>query len=738
MSVQDASALVHFDLPVEGMTCASCAVRLQKVLRRVDGVAEADVNYATGTASLGVRPGGVGRDALVDAVERAGFSVPAVSEDDPAGLVETLRAHEQEERDGLRRDLILAAALTLPVFVLGMFFHTWVPGAWISMPLSLAVVGWSGRRFFQDAWRTARAGSANMNTLVAMGVSVAWLLSAVATIRPQAFPTHAVYFESSAVVVTLVLLGRWLESRARGRASEAVRSLQELSPVRASVLRGGVITEVPARQVLPGDLVVARPGDRIAADGLVEEGQSEIEEALLTGESAPVPKGPGARVLAGTVNGGGALRYRATATGASTALARVMASVHRLLSDKPPVQRTVDRVAAVFTPAVLALALLTFLAWMIWGPGPADAALAAASVLVIACPCALGLATPTALLVGTGWGAKRGILFRDASALEQAHRVTDVVFDKTGTLTLGRFGLVAAWGDPEVGGADGALAAVGALESDSEHPVARALVEAARARGLEGPGVGGLQASPGLGVEGELKGARWRVGSRRFLASMLPDPLPEGAAAVAATPGATPILAAREGRLVGVFALADQLRPEAREAVEQLQAQGLRVRMLSGDRREVAEPLAKALGLSSFEAEILPDQKAGAIAALRDQGAVVAMVGDGVNDAPALAAAHLGVAMGSGTAVASEAAAVTIREDLRLVSETIRLSRRTLAIIRQNLLWAFVYNLLAIPLAAGALYPAFGLRLSPMIAGAAMALSSVSVVTNSLRVRGSR
>ncbi len=733
-----AASPIRFDLPIEGMTCASCAVRLQKVLRKVDGVAEADVNYATGTATLDVRPGSVGRDALVSAVERAGFSVPAVAPDDPAALIATLRAHEAEDQRELRRDLTLAAALTAPVVVLGMGFHDWVPGYWISALLSLEVVVRCGRRFFEDAWKTARAGSANMNTLVALGVSVAWGLSAVATFFPDAFSTHAVYFESAAVVVTLVLLGRWLESRARGRASEAVRSLQELAPTSARVLRGGEVVEILARAVLPGDLVIARPGDRVAADGVVEEGQSAIDESLLTGESAPVAKGPGSPLLAGTLNGSGALRYRAKATGAATVLSRIMVSVHRLLSDKPPVQRLVDRIAAVFTPVVLVLAVLTFTAWMIWGPGPADAALAAASVLVIACPCALGLATPTALLVGTGWGARRGILFRDASALELAHRVTDVVFDKTGTLTLGRFGLVAAWGASTVGGEEGALRVVGALESDSEHPVAQALVAAARARGLGTSGVGGVQTTPGLGLSAEVEGARWLVGSRRFLegAGVAIDP-PKEASVVIATAGSTLVWAAREGELVAVFALADELRPEAVEAIAALRAMGIRARMLSGDRREVAAPLAARLGLDSFEAEVLPDQKATAVAALRRDGAVVAMVGDGVNDAPALAAADVGVAMGGGAAVASEAAAVTIREDLRLLAETLTLSRQTMRVIRQNLIWAFLYNVLAIPLAAGALYPAFGLRLSPMIAGAAMALSSVSVVTNSLRVRGS-
>ena len=733
MTVAPAGA--RLDLPVEGMTCASCAVRLQKVLRRVNGVEAADVNYATGLATLALQPGQVSRDALVDAVERAGFSVPVEQEgDDPAALLATLRAHEQAERDGLRADVILAAILSAPVFTSGMFFMHWAPGAWISGALSAIVLFWCGRRFFIDAGRAARQGSANMNTLVSLGATVAWALSAVATVSPSSFPTHAVYFESAAVVITLVLLGRWLEARARGQASEAVRALLDLSPPTAMVLRGGALSEVPASEVRVGDLLLARPGERFAADGVVEEGESAVDESMLTGESEPQRRGPGERLLAGTVNGDGPLRFRATATGLRTTLAQITASVHRFLSDKPPIQRTVDRVAAVFTPAVLALALLTFAAWMAWGPGFADAALSAASVLVIACPCALGLATPTALMVGTGWGARHGVLFRDAAALETACTITDVVFDKTGTLTQGRFVLVNSWISPER--AADALPAVAALESASEHPIGRALVAAATGAL---PHATALRALPGRGVEGRVEGRLWRVGTRAWtLEARAEGALPEGAEAVGEEPGVSTAWASCDGELAAVFALADRVRPEAAAAISALRAQGVRAHMLSGDRRAVAERVAAMLGIEHVIAEVHPDQKAAEIARLRGDGRVVAMVGDGVNDAPALAAADVGMAMGSGTSVAMEAAALTLaHSDLGLVSGAIALSRRTVAIIHQNLFWAFAYNVVAIPLAAGALYPAFGLRLSPMVAGAAMALSSVSVVSNSLRLRGS-
>ena len=667
---------VRFDLPVEGMTCASCAVRLEKVLGRVEGVERATVNFATGMAALDVRPGRLGRDDVEAVVVRAGFSVPEGYDDadDPAALVHAQRAHEAKERCALAWDVALAAALTAPVFTLGMFFMHWVPGHWISALLSGFVVGWAGRRFFVDAYKTARAGSANMNTLVAMGVGAAWLLSAAALLFPGAFTTHAIYFESAAVVVTLVLVGRWLESRAKGQAGEAVRALLDMAPPTARVVRDGEVVEIPATAVRQGDLVGARPGDRVAADGVVEEGESAIDESMLTGESVPVPKAIGAPVLAGTINGAGPLRYRATAVGRRTALARIAAAVQEAQAGKPPVQRLVDRVAAVFTPLVIGVAALTFALWMVFGPGLSDAALAAVSVLVIACPCALGLATPTAILVGTSWGAKRGILFRDAEALERAHGVREVVFDKTGTLTTGAFGVrrVAAVD----GDADALLAAVAGAEADSEHPLGRAIAAEAAARGLDVPRATQVRSVPGHGVEATVGGRRVIAGSRRMMADVvLADPLPPAVQAALDEPGATPVWVAADGALIGVRALASS-------------------------------------------------------------GVGVAMVGDGVNDAPALATADIGIAMGSASAVALEAAPVTlVRSDLRLVPDALRLSRATLRIIRQNLFWAFAYNIIAIPVAAGALYPAFGIRLSPMIAGAAMALSSVSVVTNSLRRR---
>ena len=729
------AADVHFDLPITGMTCASCAARLQRVLRRVDGVVEADVNYATGLATLTVRPASVGRDALAEAVERAGYGVPDGLEDaDLAEVVAAQQAAEATELATLRRDVIAAAILATPVFVLGMFFHTWHPGTWISAALGTAVVVWPGRRFFVEAAAALRVGSANMNTLVALGVGASWGLSAAGLLVPGLLPPHTLYFESAAVVIALVLLGRWLEARAKIRASAAVRALLTLSPPTARVRRGAEVVEVPAREVRLGDLLLVRPGDRVAADGVVEDGRSACDESLLTGESLPVAKAPGDRVLAGTVNGVGPLSVRATATGARTALSRIAAAVQTAVADKAPVQRLVDRVSEIFVPVVLGIAALTFAAWWFWGHDLAMAAESAVAVLVIACPCALGLATPTALLVAHGRAAKLGILFRDVSALETAARVTDVVFDKTGTLTQGRFALVAGWGDPALGGTDAVLACVAALERGAQHPLAAALSQAAPA----GPAASDVQIAPGHGVQGVSDGQRWQVGSPAWLAEVAgADPLPPEAERVRQTPGATLVEAACEGRRVGVYALSDQARPEAAEALAALTALGVRTHLLSGDRRAAAEALGALLGITDVEAEVLPADKAAAVARRAASGAVVAMVGDGVNDAPALAGAAVGIAMGSGTDVATEAAPVTlVRPDLRLVAETLRLARATRRIIRQNLFWAFAYNVAMIPLAAGVLYPSLGWRLSPMLAGGAMALSSVSVVSNALRLRG--
>jgi P-type Cu+ transporter len=749
---------VCFDLPVDGMTCASCAVRLEKVLSKVSGVVHSNVNFATSHATLAVRGGLVSRDRLVLAIERAGFSVPFVAPDlGDAAEAEAQRARDREHARILRRDTILSLALAFPVLVVGMAPHALglvgvhahslfvSPAAdLVCGLLTAAVLVIGGRHFFVDAIRQLRQGSANMNTLVSLGTAAAFALSVVASVRPSLFPERAVYFESAAVVVALVLLGRSMEARAKGRATDAILGLMELTPATASVLRGDDVVTIPARDVRTGDLVVVRPGDSIPADGVVERGESAVDESMLTGEAVPVSRGPGDRVLAGTVSTGGSFRYRATAVGRDTALAHIAAAVRDAQANKAPVQRLVDKVAGVFTPVVLVLALLTASVWLLAGGGVPAACLAATSVLVVACPCALGLATPTAILVATGTAARQGILFRDAEALERAGAATVLVFDKTGTVTRGRFRVaeVVAQEDGERGfSTEEILALAASLEQDSEHPLGQAIVVKTKEEGLKIESVTEMGSTPGRGVWGRVAGHDVLVGGDRLLAGRgVATGAREQITALEAG-GRTVVRVAVDGRLAGLVALVDELRPEARDVVAELHALGLGTRLITGDNARSAQAAAVAAGVGSVEAEVSPEGKAARVVALRERPdggpvTVVAMVGDGINDAPALAAADVGFAMASGTTVAVQAASVTLlRPDLRLLPIAIQLSRRTMRIIRQNLAWAFGYNVLAIPIAAGALYPLFGVRLSPMLAGAAMALSSVSVVTNSLRLK---
>jgi Cu+-exporting ATPase len=709
---------IRFELPIDGMTCASCASRLQRVLGKVEGIEQADVNYATGRASLSVTPGQVDRETVVGAVERAGFEVPDdVDLDDPAAEAAAWRAREQAEIAVLWRDLRIAAVLSVPIFVLGMGFMDWAPGHWISGVLATAVVFGSGRRFYADALKMLRLGTANMNTLVAAGTGAAWGLSVAGLLW---LGPGAIYFESAAVIVTLVLLGRWLEARAKGSAAESIRRLADLTPSRARILRNGEAVEVSAAQVRVGDLLLVETGGAIPADGLVESGTSATNESMLTGEARPVPKGPGDEVLAGTVNGEGALRVRVLRTGRGTALAAILDRLRQAQSEKAPVQRLVDRVAGVFVPVVLGLGLLTFVGWMLAGAGPVSAAVNAVSVLVIACPCALGLATPTAILVGTGVGASKGLLVQGAEALEQLARVDHVVLDKTGTLTLGKFSVQSVVGPAEL------LALAASVEAGSEHPLARGILEAA------GPvqAAQDMVAVPGRGVRGRVGSRDVAVGTRAYLSGLGVDVQDwDQRVQQAEEAGCTVVRVALDGESIGLIALADTLRPEASEAIAALKAAGIGVTLLTGDSAQAAAAVAGQVGIEQVHAQVLPGEKADHIARLQAQGRVVAMVGDGVNDAPALAVADVGVAMGSGSAVARQAAALTlVRSDLGLLLTAIAVSKATLRTIRQNLGWAFGYNVVAIPLAmAGAL--------SPMIAGGAMALSSVSVVANSLRLR---
>jgi P-type Cu+ transporter len=722
------------DLAVDGMTCASCVGRIERALRAVPGVLEAEVNLATSRAR--VVHAGTDVAPLLAAVRAAGYDAQAAT--DPA---RPRASADPGWRVALA--LLLSAPLALPM-VGDLFGRHWMLGAAWQFALAAPVQFWLGARFYRAGWKALRARSANMDLLVALGTSAAFGLSLVLWWRDPTGMPH-LYFESAAVVVSLVLLGKWLEARARRRTLAALEALRALAPPTATVRRGGALVSVPVETLAVGDEVVVRPGERVPTDGTLIEGRSHFDESLLTGESLPVAREPGDAVTGGAINGEGLVVLRVTAVGTETLLARIVRMVEDAQARKPAIQKTVDRVAEVFVPAVLALAAVTLLGWGL-AAGDWEAALVhAVSVLVIACPCALGLATPTALMVGTGLAAQRGILVRDAQALETMRQVRVVAFDKTGTLTLGRPRLVAlavAPGDDELR----ALADAGALQAGSEHPLARAVVDAAATRGVGADPAAGLSAVAGRGIEGQVGGRVLRLGSTRWLAEqgLAPDATLEAAAQAARAQGHSVSWlfdagadggngAARAGRGVrAMLAFGDTLRPEATQAVAALHAQGVRCVLVSGDHRAAAEAVAKQLGIDEVHAEVLPGDKAQVVGALRQglpAGARVAMVGDGINDAPALAAADVGLALATGTDVAMASAGLTLmRGDLRLVPEALALSRAVARKIGQNLFWAFAYNVVGIPAAA------LG-GLTPVIAGAAMALSSVTVVGNALLLR---
>ncbi|HEY1090729.1 MAG TPA: heavy metal translocating P-type ATPase [Burkholderiaceae bacterium] len=691
-------------LAIQGMTCAACSGRVERALRSVTGVLSAEVNLATETARVAVEAGTPVMQLLA-AVSKAGYS--AQSTDSPL----TPTRGEQSPWP-----TVAAAVFTLPLVLPMLLGGHALPG-WLQFALAAPVQFWLGARFYKAAYAALRAGSANMDLLVAMGTSAAFALSL--WLWWGGASDHELYFESSAVVITLVRVGKWLEARAKRQTTEAIRALQALQPTTARVWSEAGEHEVPISLLRAGDLIVVRPGERIAADGVLVQGQSHVDESLITGESLAVLREPGQRLLGGSVNGEGLLRLRCTALGAESTLARIARMVEDAQGDKPPVQRLVDRISAVFVPVVMALATLTWIGWGLIGGDWSQALLNAVSVLVLACPCALGLATPAAIMAGTGVAARHGILVKDFEALERARRVSLIAFDKTGTLTEGRPRLVGhAEGDPDL------LRLAAALQAGSEHPLALALREATPGSNL--PAADKLQAVPGRGVRGVVEGRELALGSARWMheLGLAPDVQPSD--------GQTLSWLAEIGdstKLLGWLAFADRIKPEAAGAIRALRDKGLSVALLSGDNKAAAARVAQELGIDIVHAELLPEDKARTIAALRAQGHVVAMVGDGLNDAPALAAADVGMAMSSGTEVAMAAAGITLMHgNPALVADALGIAQRTHAKLRQNLFWAFAYNAIGLPLAA------LGL-LNPMVAGGAMALSSVSVLANALLLR---
>jgi Cu+-exporting ATPase len=749
------------ELVVSGMTCAACATRIEKALARAPGVEKAGVNLATERATVEFDESMIGVGDLVKAVEDAGYGARDSSRDGLSS--EAVRAAEaaeararRDEYADLKRKFWIAAVLSLPVLIIAMS-HGRVraldfPGVrWLELVLMTPVVFYCGAQFYRGAWAALKHRAADMNTLIATGTGAAYIYSVIATIWGSAFAgkmamgtangTMApVYYEATGVIIALVLLGRMLEARAKGRTSEAIQRLMKLQAKTARVLRGGREIEVDIEAVTLDDIVQVRPGERVPVDGVLTEGASAVDESMLTGESLPVDKRAGDEVFAGTMNSTGAFRFRVEKIGRDTTLQKIVRLVEEAQGSKAPIARIADVISGIFTPVVISIAIATFAVWFVVAPVDVRFSMALVnfvSVLIIACPCALGLATPTAIMVGTGRGAEEGVLIKGGESLETAHKLKTIVLDKTGTITRGQPELtdvipLGSFTDAEL------LGIVAGAEEKSEHSLAQAIVREAQARGIEPRPVSHFIALPGNGIEATVGGRKVFLGNQKLMAERGVD-LGDSEAKLSeiASEGKTPILVAVDFRLAGIIAIADEIKSESPAAVKAMQAMGLDVVMLTGDNKRTAEAIAHRAGISDVVAEVLPDAKAAEVKRLQADGRLVGMVGDGINDAPALAQADVGIAIDTGTDVAIEASDITLlRGDLRGVVTAIALSRETIRTVKQNLFWAFVYNVIGIPLAAGVFYPLTGWLLSPVIASAAMSLSSVSVLTNSLRLRG--
>jgi Cu+-exporting ATPase len=747
-------------IPVSGMTCAACQGRVQRTLQKTAGVKDATVNLMMGNATVTYDSSVIVPDALVETIRGTGYGAELPVAGRSAFEEQAVRdAAQQEEFRSLRRRAIVsgiagAVAMVVPMVVMRT---AWLPYALLA--LTLSVILWAGRHFFTSAWAAFRHHAANMDTLVAVGTGSAFVYSVVATLAPAVFTTHGLapnlYYEPVIIIIALILTGNAFEARAKRQTSVALRALGQLQPRTARLEREGVDVDVPIEAVQTGDIVIVRPGERVPVDGAVLTGDSAVDESMLTGESVPVPKVEGDRMIGGTINRTGALRYRATTVGADSVLAQIVRLMRDAQGTRAPIQALADRVSAIFVPVVMSLAILTFLVWFLaihlTGGSGASAVVhafaSAVTVLIIACPCAMGLAVPTAVMVATGKGAELGILIKGGEALQRAGDVSTVLLDKTGTVTVGRPSVTDVILAPNVAGGAALpeaearlIGQVAAVESRSEHPVADAIVQYAARRGIVTSAVDAFQSQSGQGVAGVVAGVRITAGNEAMMRASGVDTVPLRAHAERlAADGKTPMFVGTDGQLAGLLAVADPIKESSKAAIERLRSMGLVVVMLTGDNQRTAETVARLAGIDRVVAGVLPEGKVAEVQRLQAGRQIVAMVGDGVNDAAALAAADIGIAVGTGADVAVEAADVALmRGDLAGVANAIELSRRTMRTMKQNLFWAFGYNVIGIPLAAGVLYPAFGWLLSPVIASAAMAFSSVSVVANSLRLRQAR
>ncbi len=724
--------------PILGMSCAACAARVDKTLNKQPGVCQASVNYAAATALVEYDPAQTSPEALQHAVQEAGYDLIISHDEHTEDEVE--EAHIKKYKS-LKQRTTWAILLAIPIAVIGMGFMDRAWAGWVTWALSTPVVFVLGRSFFGNAWKQLRHGSANMDTLVASSTGVAYLFSVFNLFFPDFWLSRGitphVYFESSSVIIAFILLGRLLEERAKGNTSQAIKKLMGLQPKTVTLVVNEALKEVPITQVRPGDIIQVKPGERIAVDGVVTDGSSYVDESMLSGEPVPVAKRKDTKVYAGTINQKGSFRFRADKVGTDTLLAKIIHLVQDAQGSKAPVQKLVDRVAAVFVPAIMSIALFSFILWMVLdsSDGFTHGLLALVTVLIIACPCALGLATPTAIMVGIGKGAERGILIKDAESLETAKKVNAVVLDKTGTVTEGHPAVQhILWTDGE---AKQYAPVLLALERKSEHPLAEAILlnEELRMKDEEWS-IDNFESLTGQGVKGTYKGVAYYAGNRRLMEGKRISPTLQEAASAWEAEAQTVIWFANETEALAVIAIADRIKASSVEAIRTLQAEDIEVHLLTGDNEATAQAIARQAGIAKYKAGVLPQDKAAYIRQLQQAGKVVAMVGDGINDSAALAQADLSIAMGSGSDIAMDVAKMTlISSDLRKIPEALRLSRLTVRTIRQNLFWAFIYNTIGVPIAAGVLYPVCGFLLNPMIGGAAMAFSSVSVVTNSLRLR---